>query len=136
MRSELVKMKKSIIIQIRSLIGSNPDTRKTLELLRLGIKNNALICSDDEVHRGMFSKVKDYCTWGKLSDENFEKILSTANKVEECKNNKNQISSWKLRLNPPRKGFDGIFKPYVIKTKKGTLGNREEDIMELLERML
>ena len=123
------------IVQVKSLIGSRPEVRKTLQLLRLGKCNNVSIVQDDAIHRGMIYVVKDYCTWGEIDDVLLKEELTQLPNCIPCRNNNNGITSFKMSLHPPRKGYYDIKKTYNMDTKKGALGYRRTDIIELLRRM-
>ena len=142
-----------IIVRVRSGIGMKPSTRKTLETLSLNAVNNCAIINENKIHKNMFQKVKDYTTWGDIEKETLKNMLSKWGKTKD--NNKlaenkklDEIvellyadkSSMKelglkqtIRLHPPRKGYEGIKRPYKM---KGALGNRDKDMDKLIKRMI
>jgi large subunit ribosomal protein L30 len=149
--------KKLAVIQIRGTVGTHPDVKKTLELLRLKRKHACVVVEDNEIYRGMLQKVKDYVTFGEIDEETFKEMLEKrANvvgkkevKIDAAKiaseyfNGNVKLNEFELkyqikpffRLAPPKGGFErkGIKMPYQ---KGGVLGNRGESIKELIERML
>jgi large subunit ribosomal protein L30 len=152
-----MKNKKIAVIQIRGTIGTHPDVKKTLELLRLKRKNACVVVENNEIYRGMLQKVKDYVTYGEIDEETFANLIEKRGQPigkEEIKFDAKRIAKeyfegkvklnefqlkYKLkpffRLAPPRGGFErkGIKMPYA---KGGVLGNRGENIKTLIEKML
>ncbi len=154
---------KIAVIQIRGIIGIHPKLRDTLKFLNLTKKNSCAVISDSRNVLGMVVKVKDYVTWGEISEDVFRKLLEkrgrlAANKPlteqylksktgfgfdEFAKNFFEDKSKLKdvpglknfFRLTPPRGGFEreGIKKPYSM---GGALGYRRKEINELIGRML
>ncbi len=150
------------VIRIRGRTGIKPAARKTAELLRLNRINHMVILEDTPVTRGMLNRAKDYLTWGPIDQDTLEIVLkhramlSGHKKLEEgdqlgevtgVKTFKTlakhllegKLSYSKLdgvvplfRLNPPRKGLEGIRKSY---NQGGSAGDRGEKINELIRRM-
>jgi large subunit ribosomal protein L30 len=118
--------KELAVILVRSIIGLKPDHKNTLKLLNLMHKNGCVIIPDTPSYKGMLQKVKDFVTWGNISSET-KKIL-----IEKKKKDENQKL---FRLSPPKKGYGsaGIKMPYSV---KGALGNRGDNINELIMRMI
>jgi large subunit ribosomal protein L30 len=110
----------------------------------------------------MLQVVKDYITWGEIEKDVVSKLISSRGKLEGDKevtsdylksatsyssletlsqaivDNKfryKDIPSVKpiFRLNPPKKGYEGIKRSF---TNKGALGYRGKDINKLIERMI
>ncbi len=142
-----------VIVRIRSGIGKKPDAKKTLESLSLNAVNNCTILNDNKIHKNMLQKAKDYTTWGEIEKETLKAMLS---KWGRTKDNKKLGENAKLdeivemlftdkstmkelglkqtiRLHPPRKGYEGIKRPF---TMKGALGNRNKDMEKLIKRMI
>lgn len=147
---------KLAVVLIRGTIGTHPDVKKTLELLRLKKKHACVVIDDNAINRGMLQKVKDYTTFGvvdeafyaEMLDKRGETIGQVTNKVDSKKIAKEyfagkvklkelELQGLKpfFRLHPPKGGFEraGIKMPY---SKKGVLGDRKEAIKDLLVRML
>lgn len=147
------------VIRIRGRVGVRRDIRDTLKMLNLEKKHRCVVIPETPQYLGMVKKVKDYVTWGKISEEIFiellkkrgrtlknEKITEDFLKRRKIKNieelakklmggekPKNLGIKPYFRLSPPSKGFKGSIKQHY---PKGALGNRGEKINELLERMI
>jgi large subunit ribosomal protein L30 len=136
------------IILVRGLVGVQKSIKDTLTMLRLHRKNQCVIITMNSVNKGMLHKVKDYVTWGEISDEVFNKLIVArgeewlARKTDS--KNKYEYKSFKangkeykpyFRLNPPRKGFGrkGIKMPFKL---GGGLGDRADKMNDLLLRMI
>jgi len=152
---------KIAIILVRGLIGSSPDVKKTLELLRLKKKHACVVIDNNDVSLGMVRRVKDYVTFGTIDEATYKEMLdkrgelvgqvraSTDKKFDSAKIAKEFFagklklrdfeSKYNLkpyfRLHPPIKGFErgGIKMPF---SKKGVLGDRAEAISILIAKML
>ncbi|MBU0460174.1 MAG: uL30 family ribosomal protein [Nanoarchaeota archaeon] len=139
---------KLAIILVRGLVNLPRPVKDTLMMLRLKRKNHCVIVDNNPINIGMLKKVKDYVTWGKISDEVFKEMVEK--RGEEFKGREKdrkgkynyrvlEIAGKKykpyFRLNPPRKGFGrkGIKNPFKM---GGGLGNREDKINDLITRML
>ncbi|NUN11853.1 uL30 family ribosomal protein [Candidatus Micrarchaeota archaeon] len=107
------------IIRVRGSIGVTHKVAETMKQLHLTRKNHCVVIEETETLKGMLQKVKDYVTWGELTEETNKKISAKGKQP--------------YRLNPPKGGFKGSIKqPYP----KGALGNRKEKINDLVNRML
>lgn len=149
-------------VRIRGTVNINPDIKKTLQLLNLTKPNHCIILDENLVTRGMLNVAKDYLTWGEIEKDVLEKLIKSRGKIEGDKpitdefiktatsyksiselsdaiiNNKfkyKEIPSVKpiFRLNPPKRGYEGIKRSY---RNKGALGYRGKDINKLIQRML
>ena len=152
--------KKLAVIQIRGTVSTHPDVRKTLELLRLKKKNACVVLEHNEVSLGMVQRVKDYVTYGTISEKSFIELIDKRGEVvggktaAEAKVDSKKVAKeffsgdLKLRdfeskhslkpffrLHPPRGGFErkGIKMPFA---KGGVLGNRGDKMEELISKML
>ena len=150
------------VIRIRGTAGVNVKISDTLGMLRLFKSNHLAIIKDERQMRKMVEKVKDFVTYGEISEKTLEAVLekrglSEGNKritQEFLKSKKfsgfaelaKAIYSGKsrlkelgiepvFRLNPPKKGHErgGIKKAYG---QGGALGNRGKEISELIMRMI
>lgn len=154
-------MAKIAIVQIRGTVRTHPDVRKTLELLRLKQKHACVVVDDNEVSRGMIKKIKDYVTYGNVSEDMYVTMLEArgecvgkqtlkevkldAKKIaKEYFSNEIKLRDFEakyqlkpyFRLHPPKGGFErgGIKKTFI---QGGVLGEREEkDITALITKML
>jgi len=149
------------VILIRGLIGSSPDVKKTLELLRLKKKHSCVVIDNNSVNEGMVKRVKDYVTFGTIDEKTYVEMLdkrgellgkvkvSASSDIDTKKIAKDYFAgnlklrefetNFKLkpyfRLHPPIKGFErkGIKMPF---TKGGVLGDRNEAVKDLILKML
>jgi large subunit ribosomal protein L30 len=149
-------------IRVRGIVNVDPDTKKTLELLNLTRANHCVVLDESPVTKGMLNVVKDYITWGEIDKEVLLKLISSRGRLEGDKkitddyvksstsygnitklseailDNKfkyKEIPSIKpiFRLNPPKKGYEGIKRSFK---NKGALGYRGKEINKLIERMI
>jgi len=137
------------VVRVRGKINLSHEQQRTFKQLNLNNKNWCIVLKNTKDNLGMINKVKDYVTWGEISEELFEELVKK--KGEEYKartEDKNKKIEYKkyfqykskrynrfFRLHPPLKGYGRK----GVKThfhKRGALGNRNEKIMELLERMI
>jgi large subunit ribosomal protein L30 len=139
------------VVRIRGGINLRKEIKDTLRMLRLTRVNHCVLVREDPKVEGMIRKVKDFVTWGEIGDKTLENLVSRrgrtaggrkpegkeakvmVTKISKAKNMK-EIEGLKpvFRMNPPRKGYEGIKQPFP----KGALGYRGEEINELLERMM
>ncbi len=154
---------KVAVIQVRGAIGMNRKVKDTLKFLKLYKKNGCVIVEPSDVIKGMLMKIKDYVTWGEVSEDVVKELLLKRGKIvggkpltdtymkEKIKMDiagfsKEFFSGKKkmkdvpglkgyFRLHPPRKGFErgGIKKPFSL---GGVLGYRKEHINDLIRRMI
>ena len=129
------------VVRIRGTIGANRQIRDTLKMLNLRKINSCTIVPDNPSYKGMLQKVKDYVTWGEVSDdilamllkrngvENVEEAIKELKEGEKLKN----ITNPCIRLAPPRKGYKSIKKPFKL---GGSAGYRGKKINELIRRMI
>jgi len=149
-------------IRVRGTVNVNPDIKKTLKLLNLTKTNHCVIVDESPVTKGMLNVAKDYVTWGEVEKDVLLKLITSRGRLEGNKqltdeyiktatsygsisklseaiiDNKykyKEIPNVKpiFRLNPPRKGYEGIKRSYK---NKGALGYRGKDINKLIERMI
>ena len=137
------------IVLVRGLVGIREDIKLTLKLLRLDRVNQAVVIDNNVINQGMLKKVKDYVTWGIITDETYSSLVESRGEefLERTEDSKKKYSyrgffdfngkKYKkvFRLNPPRKGFGrkGIKRPFKT---GGALGNRQGKINELIKSMI
>jgi large subunit ribosomal protein L30 len=114
---------KIAVILIRSPIGMRHDMKMTLRLLNLFNQHNCILLDNNPVNMGMVKKLKDFVTFGPVSEETI-KLLEKKNKIGEKT----------YKLSPPKGGFErrGIKAPYSV---GGTLGQRD-NMDSLIKKML
>ena len=139
---------KIAIILIRGMVNLSGELKDTLAKLNLHRKNNCVVIESNPVNLGMLRKIKDYITWGSISDKMFLELVEQRGELfkgrtSDSKKKYNykilEVSGKKykpyFRLNPPRKGFGrkGIKIPFKV---GGGLGDRGDKINDLIERMI
>ena len=141
-------------IRVRGTVNVKPDIKKTLQLLNLTRANHCVILEETPDVKGMLQVAKDYITWGELEKETLTKLINTRARLEGdkpltddyLKSSTSYTTIVKLsdaiidkklkyreipnvkpvfRLNPPKKGYEGVKRSYK---KKGALGYRGKDI--------
>ena len=70
------------VIQIRSVIGANKEVRDTLKMLNLGKVNRCTIIHENPSYMGMLQKVKDYVTWGEISEEMLKILIEKRGRLK------------------------------------------------------
>ena len=148
---------KLAVVLIMGTVNTHPDVRKTLDLLRLRKKHACVVIDDTAENRGMLQRIKDYATFGVVDEGFFKRMVEARGEVygkekttidaakiaKEYFTGKVKLREFKekynlkafFRLAPPKGGFErkGIKMPY---TKGGVLGQRNEKIALLIEKML
>lgn len=149
-------------VRIRGIININPDIKKTMELMNLTRANHCVILDEQPSTKGMLQTAKDYITWGEIDKEVLTKLITSRGKlvgdkqvtdeyiksatsysnieklsqaILDSKIKYKEIPSIKpiFRLNPPRKGYEGIKRSFQ---NKGALGYRGNKINKLIEKMI
>ena len=122
--------KKIAVIRIRGSHDIRKEENDTLNMLNLRKKFTCVVVPKNNNCLGMIKKVKDFVTFGEISEEIHNKLIEKRGK-------KNRGDKFKkiFHLHPPRGGFErkGIKTPYAM---GGALGNRKEKINDLILRML
>ena len=149
------------VIRVRGSIGVRGDILATMKMLRLHKVNHMVLVPETPSMKGMLQKVKDYVTWGEIDEEVLAEVLShrlkmKGDKVVDEKTLKEitgkdfrefakalatgeaslkdyDVLKPVFRLHPPRKGYEGIKRPYRM---GGALGYRGRDINDLIRRMI
>ncbi len=149
-------------IRIRGTVNIKPDIKKTLNLLNLTKANHCVVLNETPSIKGMLQVAKDYVTWGEIDKKTLTNLISsrgkligdkaltndylkTATSFNSIDNLSDAIINKKFlykeipsikpifRLNPPKKGFEGIKRSF---SNKGALGYRGKEINNLIERMI
>lgn len=133
------------VVRVRGTVHATQRVRDTLRMLNLPAINNCTLIPETDSYRGMLQKVKDYVTWGEISEPMLEQLLAAKTDLEgddlqqavtQLMNGDARLShttSATIRLHPPLKGYEGIKRSYRL---GGALGYRGSNINQLLERML
>ena len=152
-----------LVIRVRGRVKVRPQIEDTLGKLRLGRLHQARILKVNSSLSGMIDKVKDYVTWGEVSQEVVEKMLAKRGRIPgnqkltdaHVKKNSKQSSIKSLakaiaagdasvndveglkpvfRLSPPSGGYRG--KRTLSVGMGGITGYRGEDINTLAMKMI
>jgi large subunit ribosomal protein L30 len=112
------------IVLVRGMIGARQDIKDTVRMLNLERKFSCAIVEDSPVYKGMFHKIKDYATYGEITEE----TIKALDAKREKKNNH-------YTLSPPKGGFErnGIKQPF---TTHGALGYRGAKMNDLIKKMI
>lgn len=150
------------VVRVRGNINVRKNIKDTMKMLRLNRVNHCVIIPNTPEYNGMLKKVKDYVTWGEIdhellkdmitnrgklmgdipitekyikSNSKFKSITNFASSIADGKAKFSDLKDMKpvLRLHPPRKGYEGIKRPFSL---GGALGYRGEKINELIRRMI
>jgi ribosomal protein L30/L7E len=113
------------IIRIRGRHNLKPDTKRTLELLRLERPNHCVVMDPTPQTLGMLKIIKDYVTFGKISEVTLSALL--AKRGDGAKEPRGVV----FRLSPPRKGLRNI----KLSWPAGALGARE-DMDTFIKKMI
>lgn len=148
-----------VVVRVRGNVKVRGDIKDTMKMLGLKAVNNCVVVSETPQIRGMIQKVKDYVTFGEIEKDVLKKLLLKRGRTENGKRinekymkdqgysidnfidlfleEKIKLKDVKIktvfRLHPPRKGYEGIKRPFSM---KGALGYRGKEINKLLERMI
>jgi large subunit ribosomal protein L30 len=140
---------KLAVVRVRGLVGLGYAMNKTFDMLNLSNKNWCVLVDDTPSMKGMLFKVKDYVTWGEVSEELISDLITKraepyVGRLEDS-NSKLEYTHYfvhdgkkykrSIRLAPPRKGYGrrGIKHSFV---NGGSLGYRGDKINDLLKRMM
>lgn len=123
---------KIAIIRIRSANRASGAVKDTLDMLKLHKRQYCSVYDKTASVEGMVKKVKDFVTWGEISEETYKMLV--AKKGEKDSRDPEQIKPF-FRMNSPKGGYEakGIKVPF---TMGGALGYRGEAINSLIEKML
>ncbi|MBN2229558.1 MAG: 50S ribosomal protein L30 [Candidatus Thorarchaeota archaeon] len=152
-----------LAIRIRGQVRVRPQIEDSLDKLLLGRLHQARLFKMTPSLEGMITKVKDYITWGEVSEEFIERLLTKrgrlpgnarltdayvkknssyasikalAKAIASGKASVNDVEGLKpvFRLTPPKKGYDG--KKTMGVGMGGITGYRGESISDLALRMI
>lgn len=149
MKEEMIM--KIAIVRVRGIRNVTPKIKKTMELLRLNKPNHCVLVDDSPQNKGMLNVVKDYVTFGPVSEDTVYRLMAKRGtrgasllrkvvKEDEIKKAAGEVFAGKrvadyadpvFRLPPPSKGYRDIRRTYPA----GDLGKREE-MDTLLRRMI
>lgn len=109
------------VIRIRGQVGINKDVEETFNRLKLKKKYSCVLLEPTKENLGRIKKLDNFIAFGEINEETHKKLLEKR---------KTKIENF-FRLHPPRKGINS-----KIHFPKGVLGNNQDKINELIQRML
>ncbi len=140
---------KLAIVLVRGMVGLSHEVKETLRLMRLTRKNNCVVLESTPITKGMLQKVKDFVTWGEISEATFSELVKMRGneflgRTQDSKKKYTYKGFFEFNgkkyhktfaLNPPKKGFGrkGIKTPFKL---GGALGNRSNAMDDLVKRMI
>ena len=154
---------KVAIVMVRGVVRTNEKVKDTLRMLKLAKKNSCVVVEATPSFNGMIDFVKDFVTWGEITEETFSELLNkrgriVGNKplteaylkekvnltipafVKEVYTGKKKLKDVPglkpyFRLKPPTKGYErgGVKVPFSM---GGALGYRKDHMNDLVKRML
>ena len=77
------KTQKIAIVRVRGTINISQPLKHTFDMLNLANKNWCIVIENTPSNMGMIKKVKDFVTWGEISDEMYAELFEK--KAEEYK---------------------------------------------------
>lgn len=131
------------IIRIRGTVNVKKGVKDALKMLRLTRVNHCVLVTKDPTFDGMLKKVREYVTWGEVSQDMLEKLIWKRGSIkgreidqrmakEIAKDMKKSGVNPVFRLSPPSGGYKAIKLLYP----RGDLGYRGGKINNLLKRMI
>ena len=138
-------------IRIRGTVNVSPNVKKALDILGLKRVNNMSLWRENEQSLKMVKMAKDYVAFGKINEETLKELvekkgvplipgekIDTKKVIAEILKGKTPKEAGiknLFTLSPPRGGFErkGVKVPYSL---GGALGNRKEEINELIKKMI
>ena len=126
-------------VLVRGMVKVTKPVKDTMVMLNLERKNHCVVVDNNPANKGMLFKVKDYITWGEVTDATIEELIEKRGQPLPEGKKGLELNGKKYKrffaLAPPRKGFGrkGIKTSFKV---SGALGNRGEKINELIKRML
>ncbi len=149
------------VIRVRGEVGVKRGIADTMDMLRLNRINHAVLIDENPSNNGMLLKAKDYITWGEIDQESLTKMIMARGRIvggekvtdEYIKENTDYSSIEEFskailegevklgdanikpvfRLHPPRKGYENTKTAF---REGGSLGYREENIKDLIKKMI
>ena len=161
MAQKLERSKRYAVIRVRGVNNTRRTINATCQLMNIAKIHNLSFIDDRTSYKGMLQKAKDTITWGEVTADSVEKVLSKWGKLPGNKpltdaymKEKTKFATIKVfakafvdlkadlkdvpelkpffRLHPPRKGYEATKLPY---STGGSLGYRGETINQLIKRM-
>ena len=163
MQENKMEQKLIAVIRIHGKTSLKKGIKDTMNMLRLYKKHTCVLVPNTKDNIGMITKIKEYVTWGEVSEPTLKKLLEKRGRLalkeslthdyvkaqlkitlddfaKELFTLKKAIKDLPglktfFKLSPPRGGFErgGIKTQFA---SGGAVGYRKEKINELVERML
>src|SRR4030042_5149817 len=126
------------VIRIRGTVDTRKEMKDAFRMINLEKKHRCVLVPEKPELIGMITKVKDFVTWGPISDETLTKLVrkrgrmlheerleeskvgDAVKKIKEGKIRETGLKPY-FRLGPPKKGFKKSLKQHY---PKGVIGNR------------
>lgn len=150
------------VVRVRGQVNINRDIKDALRMLHLTRANHCTIIPGDAGWKGQLLKVKDYVTWGEVTEETVIQLLKArgrltgnrplteaylakntpyksfadlAKAITKGEADLRKVEGVKplFRLHPPRKGYEKLVRDVHT---GGSLGDRGGGINTLIGRML
>jgi len=150
------------VIRVRGQPDVNYNIAHTMDLMVLTRVNHCVIIPENATTKGMLQKVKDYCTWGEISEETLTALIRSRGRLsgdreitDDYLKENSEFSNVEalskaiiendyrlrdvegakplFRLHPPIKGYEGNKRSFQ---NGGALGYRAAAINDLINRML
>lgn len=136
------------VIRIKGMVGLKTGINSTLDRLRLRRKYACVVFANPSKEQlGMIKKLRDFVAFGEINSETFGKLVEArgqlidktkkvdlkkaAGELEKGKSYEELNLKPFFRLHPPRKGIKSR-----VHFPRGVLGNNQDKINDLIERML
>lgn len=128
-KTETGNFKNMAIVRVRGVTGIQTPIKQAMTNLCIFRPNFCTVRKATPSIMGAVKKVKDYVTYGEITDETLALLKARSEKLGESADAKF------YRLNPPRKGYGrkGIKQGF---SRGGALGYRGDKINDLIKRML
>lgn len=143
-------------VRVRGNVGESKKNENVLETLKLRKRHNCTVYPERKDIKKALLKVQDTITFGEIDKDTLSKLLEKRSNLREIldkldldgsedaaeslidgdlkiKELESKGLNTPFRLSPPSKGFSGVKTQY---TEGGSLGERREDINDLLNRMI
>lgn len=123
-------MSKVAVILVRGFLDMSEEVKDTMRRLNLQRKLCCVVVETTPSIQGMIDKVRNFVTFGEISDETYKLLVEKRGKTD-VKGNPVPF----FRMHPPRGGFErkGIKKGF---SAGGVLGYRGEAMNDLIRKML
>jgi large subunit ribosomal protein L30 len=137
------------VVRVRGMVNLRTEIMETFKHINLYNKNWCVLLENTPQNLGSIIKVKDFATWGEISDEVKEELIKKRGELlKERTTDSKKIIEYNnytvydgkkykkyFRLAPPKKGYGSRGVKFSF-TERGALGYRADKINDLLKRMI